>query len=383
MKKLFWPLIFFYYLFLYWYGVYFLSFSIFEVKSLKEFYLLNIIFNFVIKFGKNDYIIRLIPITFSLFSLILFYEINKFYFKKLENKYYATLIFIFIPGFIISSLILNKSIILIFFTLLFVFSYKKYRFFSYLLLISYAFVDYSFIALYFALIFFSLYKKDNKLLILALILMALNANYFNYKIEGKPQGFLLDVLGTYTLIFSPFVFIYFLFTFYKSFFIKKDILFFIGAFSFLISIILSFRQRIKIDDFAPFVLPYVIYMIRIFLHSYKVRLPLFRSNYKVLFLFLFSSMIIFDFGIFFFNALYVKKIRGSFYFIRPLVKFLKKNNIDYVSCNNMFLCSSLEFYGIKNGNEYKINYSKSDFKVSIFHNKKLIKTLNVSKINTL
>ncbi len=383
MKKLFWPLIFFYYLFLYWYGVYFLSFSIFEVKSLKEFYLLNIIFNFVIKFGKNDYIIRLIPITFSLFSLILFYEINKFYFKKLENKYYATLIFIFIPGFIISSLILNKSIILIFFTLLFVFSYKKYRFFSYLLLISYAFVDYSFIALYFALIFFSLYKKDNKLLILALILMALNANYFNYKIEGKPQGFLLDVLGTYTLIFSPFVFIYFLFTFYKSFFIKKDILFFIGAFSFLISIILSFRQRIKIDDFAPFVLPYVIYMIRIFLHSYKVRLPLFRSNYKVLFLFLFSSMIIFDFGIFFFNAPYVKKLRGSFYFIKPLVKILKENKINYINCNNQNLCKALSFYGMKKGNKYKVYYSKSNFKVSIFHNKEKVLLIYVSKLNTL
>jgi len=383
MRRIFWPLIISYYIFLYWYGVHFLSFSLFEVKSLEDFKLLNVIFDFAVKFGKNDYIIRLIPLTFSFFSLILFYEISKFYLKKIKNNYYAALIFVFIPGFIISSLILNKAIILIFFTLLFIFIYKKYKSVSFFLLALYSFIDYSFIALYFSLIFYSLYKKDNKLLVLVLILMALNANYFNYKIDGKPQGFLIDVFGTYILIFSPFVFLYFLFTFYKSFFNKKDILFFIGSFSFLISIILSFRQRIRIDDFAPFVLPYVIYMIKIFLHSYKVRLPKFRTNYKILFVFLFSSMIVFDFGIFFFNALYVKKIRGSFYFIRPLVKFLKKNNIDYVSCNNMFLCSSLEFYGIKNGNEYKINYSKSDFKVSIFHNKKLIKTLNVSKINTL
>jgi len=383
MRKNFWPLIFIYYLFLYWYGVHFLSFSIFEVKSLKEFYLLNIIFNFVTQFGKNDYIIRLIPLTFSFFSLILFYEISKFYLKKLKNKYYSTLIFLFIPGFIISSLILNKAIILIFFTLLFIFMYKKFKFFSFLLLIFYAFIDYSFIALYFSLIFFALYKKDNKLLILVLILMALNANYFSYKIDGKPQGFLLNMLGTYSLIFSPFVFIYFLFTFYKSFFIKKDILFFIGSFSFLISILLSFRQRIRIDDFAPFVLPYVIYMIRIFLHSYKVRLPLFRSNYKVLFLFLFSSMIIFDFGVFFFNAPYVKKLRGSFYFIKPLVKILKENKINYINCNNQNLYKALSFYGIKKGNKYKLYYSKSDFKVSIFHNKEKVLLIYVSKLNTL
>ena len=383
MKQIFWPLIFLYYIFLYWYGVHFLSFSIFEAKSLEEFKLLSFLFDFVTSFKKNDYIIRLIPITFSFFSLLLFYEISKFYLKNLKNKYYSTLIFLFIPGFIISSLILNKAIILIFLTLLFIFAYKKARFFSFLLLISYAFVDYSFIALYFSLIFFALYKKDNKLLILVLILMALNANYFDYKIDGKPKGFLPDVLGTYSLIFSPFVFLYFLYSFYKSFFLKKDILFFIGAFSFLISIVLSFRQRIRIDDFAPFVLPYVIYMIKIFLHSYKVRLPKFRSNYKILFIFLFYSMIIFDFGIFFFNAPYVKKLRGSFYFIKPLVKILKENQINYINCNNKYLCKALSFYGIKKGNKYKVYFSKSDFKVSIFHNKRRIKRINVSKINTL
>jgi len=383
MKKLFWPLIFLYYVFLYWYGVHFLSFSIFEVNSLHESKIFNYIFKFVIKFGKNDYIIRLIPLSFSFISLILFYEISKFYLKKLKNKYYATLIFVFIPGFIISSLILNKSIILIFLTLLFIFVYKNYRNFSFLLLILYAFVDYSFIALYFSLIFFALYKKDNKLLILVLILMILNTNYFNYKIDGKPQGFLLNLLGTYSLIFSPFVFLYFLFTFYKSFFNKKDILFFIGAFSFLISLILSFRQRIKIDDFAPFVLPYIVYMIKIFLHSYKVRLPKFRTNYKILFVFLFSSMIIFDIGIMFFNPPYIKKLRGSFYFIKPLVKILKKNKINYIYCNNQNLCDALEFYGIKKGHKYELIYYKSNFKVSILHNNKNIKVINVSKINTL
>ena len=383
MKKLFWPFIFLYYIFLYWYGVHFLSFSIFEAKSLEEFKLLGFLFDFVTNLKKSDYIIRLIPLTFSFFSLILFYEVSKFYLIKLKNKYYASLIFIFIPGFIISSLILNKSIILIFLTLLFIFAHKKARFISYLLLISYAFVDYSFVALYFSLIFYALYKKDNKLFILVLALLALNANYFGYKIDGKPKGFLLDILGTYSLIFSPFVFIYFLYSFYKSFFIKKDILFFIGAFSFLISLLLSFRQRIRIDDFAPFVLPYVIYMIKIFFHSYRVRLPKFRINYKILFIFLFSSMIIFDIGIFFFNAPYVKRIRSSFYFIKPLSKILKQNKINYIKCNNSYLCKALNFYGIKKGNKYILYFSKRNFCVSIIHNKKIIKIINVSKINTL
>ena len=380
MKYIFWPVIFLYYTFLYWYSVKFLSFSVVEAKSVESFYLLRFLINvFNIK---NDFSLRILPISFSFLSLIVFYNLCKIYLKE-KYKYFSTLIFIFIPGFIISSVIINKAIFLIFFTLIFVYFFKKLRIFAYLLLIIYVFIDYSFISLYFALIFYSIYKKDTKLLLFSLLLLAVNANYFNYKIDGKPQGYFLDVFGTYILIFSPFVFVYFLFTFYKGFFLKKDILFFIGSFSFLLSIILSFRQRIKIDDYAPFVLPYVIYMIKVFLNSYKVRLPRFRRCYKFLFVFLFSTMILFDIAIFLNRYTPAKNLSGSFYFIKDLAIVLKKHNINKIKCNNKYLCNSLEFYGIKKGRKYKINYSIKKNEVSIFHNKKKILDINVSNLNTL
>ena len=380
MKYTFWPIIFIYYIFLYWYGIHFLSFSVIEAKSIENFFVLKFIFNLF--HINNDFALRFIPLIFSFFSLILFYKLSEEYLKP-KYKYFTTLIFIFIPGFIISSIIINKSIFLIFFTLLFVYFFKKMRLFSYFLLISYVFIDYSFISLYFALIFYAIYKKDTKLLVFSLILLAINANYFDYKIHGRPRGYFLDVLGTYILIFSPFVFVYFLYTLYKGFFLKKDVLFFIGALSFLLSIILSFRQRIKIDDYAPFVLPYTIYMIKIFLNSYKVRLPRFRKSYKLLFIFLFSTMFIFDIALFLNQYTPAKNLSSSFYFIKNLSKILKKKNIDNIKCNNKYLCQSLKFYGIKLGNRYYLSYSIKRDKVSIFHNKKNIFDINVSNLNTL
>ena len=380
MRYLFWPLITLYYLFLYWYSVHFLSFSIVEAKSVDNFYLLK----FLIKIFhiNSDSTLRLLPLIVSFFSLILFYNLCGIYLKQ-KYKFFASLIFVFIPGFIISSVIVNKSVFLIFFTLLFIYTFKKFRILSYLLLMLYVFLDYSFISLYFALIFYAIYKRDTKLLVFSLILLAVNANFFNYKIGGKPQGYFLDVLGTYVLIFSPFVFVYFLFTIYKGFFLKKDILFFIGSLSFLLSIILSFRQRIKIDDYAPFVLPYVIYMIKVFLNSYKVRLPRFRKSYKVLFVFLFSSMLFFDIAIFLNRYTPAKHLSGSFYFMKNLAKFLKKHNIDNIKCNNKYICDSLNFYGIRKGVKYNLYYSIKKGKVSIFHSNKKILDVNVSNLNTL
>ena len=376
--------LFFYYSFLLWYGIEFLSFSIVEVKSIQYFWPLKYILHFSFSlFGHNDFALRFPQIVISFLSSVLFLKISEDYFEKRSDIFFNLVIFLLIPGFIISSLIVNKSIYLIFCTLLFIYFYKHYRFFSYLLLILYVFLDYSFISLYFALVFFAIYKKDTKFLFFVLLLLAVNANFFDYRITGKPRGYFLDVLGTYILIFSPFVFIYFLYTLYKGFFFRKDIIFFISVFSFFLSILLSFRQRIKIDDFAPYVLPYVIFMVKIFLSSYRVRLPVFRKWYRILFVFLFTTLVIFDIALFLNRYTPARGLSGSFYFIRPLSKELKQKRIDNVKCNNEYFCGALYFYGLKKGNKYYLFYEKKKNLVSIFHKQKKVLEIDVSKLNTL
>jgi 4-amino-4-deoxy-L-arabinose transferase-like glycosyltransferase len=371
-----------FYLFLLFYSLNFLSFSFVEIDSIKHFPLLqNILDLSFFIFGKNDFALRFPSLFTGFLSVLVFYNIAKIKLKKEREVLYTTYLFMLIPGMIISSVIVNKSVYLIFLTLIFIYFYEKKRIFSYILLVLYVFVDKSLISLYLALIFYSIYKKDTKLLLFSLLLLAVNANYFEYKIHGKPKGYFIEVFGTYFLIFSPFVFVYFLYALYKNLFYKKDLIYFISATAFFLSVLLSFRQKIKIDDYAPYTLVFVINMVNIFLKSYKVRLPKFRKFYKLLFVFLFLSLILFDIALFLNKYTPAKKLSYSFYFIKPLVKILKNNHINYIFCNNKKLCRILEFYGIKLGKNYQLFLSKNS--VSIFHNKKLLLKLNVSKLNTL
>jgi len=101
-----------------------------------------------------------------------------------------------------------------------------------------------------------------------------------------------------------------------------------------------------------------------------------------LFVFLFSSMLIFDFFFLFSNEKLLYNLKKDFYFVKPLSKFLKRHHIERISCNNRFLCKVLNFYGIDEGSDFYIKYSKSKNRVSIFHNKKELYELPVSKLNT-
>ncbi len=374
-----------FYVFLLWYGMNFLSFSIVDVRSIDHFPLLNNILNLSFYvFGKNDFALRLPEVTMGFVSVLFFYKITGFYLKKEKDRFYATLIFMLIPGMIISSLIVNKSVYIIFLTLIFVYLYKTNKMFSFVLLGVFVFLDYSFISLYFALVFYAVYKKDNLLLVLSLLFLALNANYFNYDIGGKPKGHFLDLFGTYFLIFSPFVFIYFLFSIYKGFFDKKrDIVFFVAFFTFIISIILSFRQRIKIDDYAPYTLIYIVYMVKYFLNSYRVRLPKFREFYRIIFILMFFTLLMFDSALFLNRYTPAKKLGGSYYFIKPLAVILKQRHIQEIYGKNKRLIKVLDFYGIQKGNKYGVYYYKKENRVSIFHKNRKIMEIDVSKLNTI
>jgi hypothetical protein len=376
----FFPIIFFY-IFLLFYSVNFLSFSFVEVESIERFPFLKDILNFsFFIFGKNDFALRFPSIFVGFLSVLMFYNLAQNKLKKEKEVIFATYLFMLIPGMIISSVIVNKAVYLIFLTLIFIYAFEKWKIVSYILLILYVFVDESLISLYLALVFYSIYKKDTNLLIFSLILLAVNANYFEYKINGKPKGYFIDLFGAYFLIFSPFVFVYFLYALYKNLFFKKDVIYFISATAFFVSILLSFRQKIKLDDYAPYTIVFVLNMVSIFLKSYKVRLPRFRKKYNLLFTFLFFSLICFDVVLFLNKYTPARKLSYSFYF-KPLIKYLKQKNLDYIKCNDERFCEILKFYGFHKGENYYLLITKKS--VSIFHNKKLLLKRDVSKLNTL
>jgi hypothetical protein len=207
----------------------------------------------------------------------------------------------------------------------------------------------------------------------------INANYFNYDIGGHPKGHLIDILGVYFAIFSPFVFIYFIYVLIKSF-KKPSLLWFISTWGLLFSILLSFRQKIKIDDFAPYVIVAIVFMVAVFFSDYRVRLKIFRTSYKFMFSLLFGSLILFDVFILSSKLLNIKII-NQFKFSKEVSLFLKSKNIDEINCNSKNFCRKLYFYGIHKGDKYFLNFDKNRQKVSISHNQKEIFNFYVSKLN--
>ena len=380
MKKLFYIYFLFYYAFLFLYAHY-LNIGDFEIKYLSQNYPMTLIENlFFSLFGKSNFILRLPEIILSIFSIILYYKISKKYLKKQKDVYLATIIFSLIPGFILATLLFNKSIYIIFLVLVFIYSFLYYRIYSYLFLLLFTIIDKSFISLYLGLIFYSIYKRDTQFLIYSLFLLMVNANYFHYEIKGLPRGHFIDIFLIYSAIFSPFVFIYFLYSLIKIF-KKPTLLWFISSWGLLFSFLLSFRQRIKIDDFAPFVVVSVVFMVSIFLSDYRIRLKIFRPTYRKLFSFLLFSLIVFD--IFILSSPYFLdvKIVSQFRYSKEIFDKLKQKNINYFECNNRILCEKLYFYGLQKGDKYFIYFNKKDKKVSISHNNRALYNFYVSKLN--
>jgi hypothetical protein len=145
-----------------------------------------------------------------------------------------------------------------------------------------------------------------------------------------------------------------------------------------VGVLLSFRQKIKIDEFAPFTIPFLIYMYKNFLFSYRVRLPVFRKPYRYLFSFILISVMLFDLVLFF--SPYTPFKSDSIIFTKRVAKELKKEGISGIYSSNKSLLQALEFYGIKRGKKYKLVYNKREKRIIIYGKKKLI--IDVSKLNT-
>ena len=346
-----------------------LSLSISYKEALNVFVnnsILTIITNTSIYFfGQNDIALRLPFILFYFFSVILMYKITENYFKYEKDRFIGILIFMMLPGVLSASLLVNSAIIVTFCTLLYVYHYNKYKTHSYILLIIFFIIDNSFAILYLALFFFSLKEKDKKLLYFSLILFVLSMYIYGFSTDGKPKGFLVDTVAIYATIFSPILFLYFIYTMYRAGIQKeRSLAWYISITALLLSVIISFRQRVYIEDLAPFVVISIPLMLKTFLHSYRVRLKEFRKIYNILAILIIGMLSLNVIFTFVNKPLYIllpnqtKHFVYQYHFIKELSKELKSRNIDNLTGDNELLLR-LKFYGINQGEDYYI--SMKDF----------------------
>jgi hypothetical protein len=317
-------------------------------------------------------------------SAVLLYLLTDDYFKNKWDRVVSTAIFMLLPGVNSAALLVNESIIVIFGTLLYLYLYKLREKEHYLLLVLFLFIDNSFAILFLALFFYSLKKRDNTLLIVTLVLFGLSMSMYGFEIGGKPKGYFIETFGIYATIFSPLLFLYFFYSIYRvGIKHEKDLYWYISMTALFLSLVFSLRQKIAIEDFAPFVVIAIPIMLRLFLHSLRVRLKEFRK-----FHYIFSSIVlgvlIINFIIFVFNKyLYVftefprKHFAYKYHVAKELSQKLKDLGITSVSTYDKELALRLQFYKIGKGRDYLI----TPFKTRTAHKRIKINYYNKNIIN--
>ena len=320
--------------------------------------------------GQTDLALRLPFIILNIFSLFLIYKIGKLFLKRKIDRIFSTAIFALLPGINSAALLVNPASLIIFLTLFFVYLYMyNYKILAYLILILALFVDNSFSILYLSLIFYSISKKDKKLFALSLILFALSMYLYGFDDGGKPKGYFLDTFGVYATIFSPFLFLYYVYALYRILIKeKKNLIWYISFTAFVFSLLLSLRQRVHLEDFAPYATLATPLMVKVFFNSYRVRLPEFRKWHKAIFTFIVLTLVINTFFIFVNKPLYLflsnprKHFAYKYHVAKELSKDLKLKNISEINIPNKHLAIRLKFYGIKNGGDKILTRNKIDNK---------------------
>jgi len=342
-------------------------------------------------FGQNDFALRLPFVLFHILSTILLYKVSKKYLKRKSDRVFSVIVYLLLPGTNSAAILVNSAEIVIFLTLLFIYLYEIHKYTIAYLVLSFSFlVDNSFSILYLSLIFYSLYKKDNRLLWFSLILFGISMYVWGFDTGGKPKNYFLDTLAVYSAIFSPLVFLYFFYTEYRIL-IKEDknILWFISFVAFIFSLLLSFRQKIRLEDFAPFAIIATPLMVRIFLSSYRVRIPELRSWHKFFFTIIFSSLVVNFILIYFNKPLYLFLSNPSehftyrYDFAKEVAKKLKDLKINNIQIADKYLALRLKFYGIKSTGEYQLTSykTKNSKNVTISYYNKPVFKVYVSKIH--
>ena len=307
--------------------------------------------------GQNDFALRVVMIAFHILSVILMYKVSKFYIKFEFDRLIAVLLFVLLPGTIASALIVNNAGICIALALfcIYLFHIRSKILFIAFFCLSF-FIDGDFLIFYVGFFIFALYRRKPPLAWLSAILFLLTLYFFGFDTNGRPSGHFIDTFGIFAAVFSPFIFIFFVYTIYRIWVKeKKDLLWFIAICSFCFCMIASVRQRLELEQFLPFCVIATPLMVRLFFNSYRVRLPKFRRGYKIctifvmLFLTLNWTAIVFNQILYLFLEDPTKHFIYKFDVAKELASKLKAAGVEEVATDNERLALRLKFYGINSG----------------------------------
>ncbi len=344
-------------------------------------------------FPESDFLnIRVPFLAIHLLNLYLFYLLNTILLNDRTSLVISFLIYLFLPG-IVSSAVLASSTgtILALYQLFLILWLKERRIAACLLLPLFLLVDKSSVVLYFALVVYALVRKEKWMLGWVLLLFAVALWKYGFSVQGKPKNYFADTIGLYAAIFSPFLFLYFFYAMYRILLKgEKNIIWYVSFTVLVVSLLFSIRQKIPIQDFAPYVVVAVPLMVRLFFQTYRVRLPQFRRRYLYLagvvlgVLALNTMVLLFHKPFFLLMKNPERHFASPFYFPYWCAEALKRAGIVRLRLDESDLSYQLRYYGLLPGGTFELVENPCDGckKVSIRYRNRELKSCYVSKINS-
>ncbi len=287
-------------LFLYVASVFYLAYTTpITPHEAKNFYLSHDITSLLMHWGNaiipGVFGLRLFFMLFAFLSLRIFYELSQRYFKKREDVYLSTALFMFLPGILTASAMANVAIIVLPLVLFFVLLYERRHFMVLpLIMLALFFIHEASVIFFLALLFYSIAHKDKHLAIISsAFIVAFIYLAKGIEIGGRPSGHFIEIFGLYAAVFSPLLFLYFFYAMYRILLReKKTMMWYISFTALAVSLLLSIRQKVYITDFAPYVMISTIAMVDVFNRSLRVRLPEFQRYYRYAFYVVLSVLVV-------------------------------------------------------------------------------------------
>ena len=345
-------------------------------------------------FGHNDFGLRFVMILFHLMSVVLIYFISIPYISLQRNRLWLLLVFVLLPGVVSSAVVINSAGMVIFGLLFFVYIYDKTpQLFSSIVLLIFALIDIGFAYLFLGLLIFFIKEKKYLLALYVLGLYILTSLLYGFNVFGYPKGHFLDTIGVYSAVFTPIIFIYLTYSLYRRYLTSSiDMIWYITSTTLLLSLVLSFRQRIPIEDFAPYLIIALPLAAQSFISSYRVRLKRFRIRYKLAFIISFILLISNTFIVFFNKELYrvidnpKKHFAYEMHVAKELAEELERVGIKCVNTDKQ-MQQRLYFYNINYCEENTLKESSlnSDegLSVTISYKKTVLYKASVTNLNNL
>ena len=382
-----------------------LLFLLFEINGLSISYgEADMLYNhhtflsFIVKFsteffGNNDFALRIPMVLLHFGSVLLLYLISKEYIKQESYRLIFVLLFVFLPGVLSSAIVVNIAGLLIFGILLYIYlSQKHYDVLANLLLLVFLGVDRGFGLLYLGLCLYFLFsKKDIYLFVYTLILYIFSIHIYGFNAHGMPTGHFLDIIGVYSAILTPVIFIYLIYVLYRRAISKEiDEIWYISSVAILLSFVLSFRQRVAVEYFAPYLIVALPLVAQTFISSYRVRLKIYRKRYKIAFwvslgfIFINLAVVLCNKELYLFLSNPKKHFVYDMNIAKEVAQQLKSKSVICVATDSEMQLR-LKFYGIGQCDKYILKeldlHSKQLPSVTIsYKNKPLYKAV-VTKLN--